>query len=110
MTEIDAKAAEEYVRAKWENIESCIAEEDSPSRVDIYLTRPAQHFVHQLLSDCWLAAYNFTLEREQAIREKQEEIAWLVAATAYYGRSSTPAQRILSVLTAQLDDLKRGMR
>lgn len=130
MTQIDAKDAEEYVRAQWLYVRHYVRDLDSYgtdqfnveifaekpehyrlSQKDHSLERPLKYFQEDYNKShlAWLAAYNFTLEREQAIREKQEEIDWLVDRDIPIDKVST-AQRILSVLTAQLDDLKRGMR
>lgn len=115
-TQIDPKAAEEYVKAKWGWIHCCDGSYRDYKRGTILLQDTRNHWLE---FRSWLAAYNFTLERERAIREKQEEISLVLNSMplqiVLIGNTPLPnvgevKHRLLSVLTAQLDDLRKGMR
>lgn len=91
------KEAEEYVRGRWEYV-------SIEKRGETVLWVPKGTLV--VRQDNWLAAAEFTKQREEEIRRKREEIEWM----SVNGGISPPALRILAILEAQLAALLAGMK
>lgn len=59
----------------------------------------------------WANAYQYTLEREEQIRLKRQEIAFLNGAKQQNQMLNTfPMERILAILESQLNDLLKGFK
>lgn len=117
-TQIDAKQAEEYVRARWEHVWVSDFYAHQNYAVQSWSVQlPSGRWTSRVGSTetdsaMWLAAYTFTLEREEAIRLKREEID-IVSEFCQHGDECGNchiARRILAVLEAQLAELLRGMK
>lgn len=125
MTQIDPKAAEEYVRARWKQVWVSDWYADKNYAVEAWTIQLPCRWSSSVGNskddpDMWLVAYQFTLTREKEIAMKEEEIALLHEAfdwshpdnnyTALAAKQYAIFQRILSVLQEQLTELKRGWR
>lgn len=109
----DAKIAhEEYVRQKWEHdaIRSRCYVNNRPFWLYIgedFCTGP-----HANEQKAWLAAYNFTIAREEEIRQVEEEIQTIYWLMEHCSNPTANGRifRILARETAALTELKRGMK
>ena len=112
--------AEEQVRAAWEHI--CAANTYYPGTAwTIFIYNPLVNGERTTLKaitgiskrDAWQAALAFTQQRLKEIAEIEEEIAWMnrVGNEGFNMKAELFTwQRILSRLTAQRDELKKGLR
>lgn len=102
------KEAEELVRARW--IHGILSD-----GLYLYEGKRSYHlrvgprrfeYTQKSKDECWLAAAEFTLRREEEIRQKREEIEWM----SVNGGVSPPALRLLAVLETQLAALLAGWK
>jgi hypothetical protein len=110
-------ASEQYVRERCFDVK---AEKTKPRGMWITIRakdhEPEYCEWEESTRKAWLAAYAFTIEREEQIRRVEEEISFLAAAdfSDTHGEdtpaSSAAYDRILAPEEAALAELKRGMK
>ena len=113
-------SAEKAVRDAWEAV--CAANTYYPGTAwTIFIYNPLVNGERTTLKaitgltkhEAWQAALDFTRKRKQEIAEMEEEIAWMtrVGNEGFNVKAELFTwQRILSRLTAQRDELRKGMR
>ena len=100
------KEAEELVRARW-GVPVPLKDTTTLDRgFGLLLGKRGIWPVTEDWPSVWLAAAEFTLQREEEIRQKREEIEWM----SVNGGISPPAVRILAILEAQLAALLVGWK
>ena len=109
------KEAEELVRARWKSVQRTMGPNPWALRISC-----ARYF-DGTQDECWLAAAEFTMQREEEIRQKREEIIKVqrqvddhhfFCQRNLYGAERDGAiwERILAVLQSQLAALLAGMK
>ncbi len=101
---------EEYVKSKWEHVIVCDGSYRSYVKGAVLLNW-ANHCFYEFKD--FAGAYTFTLEREQKIREVEEEIALIqheIWLWPNYSQENPAFQRILERLRAAIVGLKEGMK
>ena len=120
---------EKYVRERWEHVNWGASNyELTQFGVILYDDEDGTAFRKNSQASAWQAAYDFTLAREEEIRQVEEEIKWLgdhaeisesqqklyrergLVFSAEFLRQLDVAKRILTREQAALTDLKRGMK
>jgi len=100
---------EQYIRSKWELVSRC---DGSYRHYEMGTVLIQDVHNHWFDFDSWQAAYDFTLAREEEIRQVEEEIKFLHELKSFgsWVENHTGWQRILAREQAALADLKRGMK
>lgn len=112
---------EQYVRERWEWFASfdLSDEENREDNDPEWLVQVCDatagspiEFYGATAAEAWGAAYAFTVEREQKITKKQEEITYMSEGRICSNPNCECAiiRRILAILEAQLADLLKGWR
>lgn len=103
--QITASDAEKFVRAYWALVANCDGSYRGYSRGTILI----QQIRGQWLDfPSWLAAYQFTLEHQEKVRQIEREIKWMKSALSY--QSYSCRESILARLEAIRDELRRGVK
>ena len=93
--------AEEYVRSRWED--GVIESDPERNGVCLWITECGMWF------DGPKEAATYTADHEEAIRQKREEIEFMVDGS-YPAEAGKVRKRILSVLEGQLAEMLKGWR
>jgi hypothetical protein len=128
---------EAYVRERWESVQCKQHERFHPAKdgtwVDYMISANGLPHVAcaGTAAEAWAAAYAFTVEREEEIREREEEIALIIReigdledgaldfekaglanerVPTEFRQEAEVFKRILTRLQLALADLKRGMK
>ena len=102
------EANETYVRSKWERVFNCGTRRHPHVQInsDVPIDRCSGEW-----DQGWQAAADVTRQREEQIRQAEEEIEWLHFASTAAVNSSLPIiGRILARLEAVLADLTKGFK
>jgi hypothetical protein len=100
-------ADEQYVRSKWEPT----AKVPCSEYASIVLDDPYWLRLHSEEAPAWKGAAEFTREREEQIRQVEEEVRLLnLIWPTYYPSDSETMKRILEREQATLAELKKGWR
>lgn len=108
-----ADNCEGYVRARWDG--ACFTPPHGPCGFISAAEASLSHW-SQSEPEAWRAAYAFTLEREEQIRLKREEIEHLRFAdfsgpdAEVDGIAENAQDRILALLESQLQELLKGFK
>lgn len=105
---------EEYVRSRWDPnlFNGGLYFYEGARSYHLRLGSKRFEYTQKTKAECWSAAYAFTLEREEQIRQVEEEIAlmeFIVQAQDEFN-DIVAAKRILAREQAALAELKKGMR
>lgn len=117
--------AEEYVRKSWPEMSTYHRDLDSygTDQFRIYLRQSSckwpddEGYLKMFQEDdnkkgrqvAWLAAATYTADHEEAIRQKREEIEFMVDGS-YPAEAGKVRKRILAVLEGQLEGMLKGWK
>jgi len=119
MADLSVREMEEYVRERWERVVIT-----QPTTVDfdgewcLYLLGTGKRFIKETANECWQAAYDFTVEREEEIRQGGENIKQLEDLLSHREcldhveciRRRCWQARVLVHEQARLAELRKGWR